>query len=884
MKYSALLLMLQVFTANLFAQKPIVDTSVWNKWEHVGGASISPDGQFVFYTLPHGPGNYRAVFQSMNSSWKRDLQGSLIGFTSDSKWAVIAATDDSLIMLRLGRNEKDYIGQASAAEFIHNWNEEWLAYWQGEGMNRKVTLRRLYGSNEQSEPFVKTYLSNGKGILLLTETDTAENGVKNLIVKWWNLRTKQKKTILVGVKVDNCVFDNEGSQVAFIAEDKSGYAVWYYKEGMEMAEKWIDNSNINFEDLIIHNNRPQFNKDGTMLFFQMVEKPLKKAPPDAVKVDIWSYKDILLQEEQLRFGMRPMVFDGVVKVKGKNIIRLQEENEQLSAGYNFRDCNDYVIVSRGAGTDFRWQTSARPSVFLESVRDGEKTLLKKGISYPLNWNQSFDYTLSPGEKYVIYYDPCESNYFSYEISTKENRNITKGAGVSWKDGRLENKWTDSMTPPAGIAGWVLDEQTLLIYDNFDVWKIDPSGIKKPVNVTNGYGRAHHIRLRLAEDVEGFRKLPLHESLVLSAFDTANKYSGFYRTTLEGIHDPVLLNIGPYIYHEPIKAKNADAWVVLRESATEAPNLFYTKNLASFSALTDIQPQKSYNWLTAELVTWPLPDGSLSQGILYKPENFNAANKYPMLIHYYETFSQDLYKFKEPEETRDFINIPYFVSRGYLVFLPDIHYHTGAVGKSVLDAVVSGARYLSKNDWVDSSRIGIQGHSFGGWETNYLVTHSHFFAAAAEGAGSCNLISSYGGISFGASRQYIHEMGQGRERASLWENPNSYIDDSPIFNADKVTTPLLIMHNKGDEAVPWTQGVEFFMALRRLGRRVWMLQYDKGEHFVTYNDALDYTIRMTQFFDHYLKGAPAPLWMTEGIPARKKGLDNGYVLDKSNKEP
>jgi len=182
-------------------------------------------------------------------------------------------------------------------------------------------------------------------------------------------------------------------------------------------------------------------------------------------------------------------------------------------------------------------------------------------------------------------------------------------------------------------------------------------------------------------------------------------------------------------------------------------------------------------------------------------------------------------------------------------------------------------------------MGLQGHSFGGYETNYLITHSCLFAAACETAGVSDLISEYGSDARGTYPMYHAELSQGRIGATPWQRADLYINNSPIFNADKVTTPLLMMHNKGDDVVPFSQGMEFFMALRRLGKRVWLLQYDGSGHVINGNkSALDFTIRVTQFFAHYLKDDPAPTWMTKGIPAALKGIDTGLEPDTEIKKP
>jgi dienelactone hydrolase len=450
-----------------------------------------------------------------------------------------------------------------------------------------------------------------------------------------------------------------------------------------------------------------------------------------------------------------------------------------------------------------------------------------------------------------------------------------------------------------MAGWLTDESGILVYDNYDIWKLDPAGKKKPINITNGYGRRNNIKFRIPDRRTAMRGLSDKATILLSAFNTINKHNGFYQKNLQEDDNPKLLTMGPYIFchigavppggsfdaagMEPVKAHQTNVWLVMRQSPTEGRNLFVTKDFKSYTALTKHQLHKDYNWLTTELVTWKQFDSTTCQGVLYKPENFDPQKKYPIIFYYYEQLSFLLFSYPRPDFSIGPIDIPWYVSHGYLVFTPDIHYKAGLPGPSAYNSVVSAAAHLARMPFVDGLKMGITGHSFGGYETNYLITHTNIFAAAAEGAGTSNLISGYGTLRGSHGKEYESgeknfEIGQYRMGVTLWQRPDLYISNSPIFKADKVTTPLLIMHNRGDRQVNWNQGIELFTGLRRLQKKVWMLEYDDGGHSVAGDDAKDYTIRMMQFFDHYLKGAPAPKWMTQGIPARLKGIETGLALD------
>jgi dipeptidyl aminopeptidase/acylaminoacyl peptidase len=311
----------------------------------------------------------------------------------------------------------------------------------------------------------------------------------------------------------------------------------------------------------------------------------------------------------------------------------------------------------------------------------------------------------------------------------------------------------------------------------------------------------------------------------------------------------------------------------------------TPALTDLHQISDTNPQqKEYLWGTVELVTWKAADGKPIEGLLYKPENFDPGKKYPMLVYYYERNSDLLHQYTPPAPSASSINRTYCVSNGYLVFIPDIRYRIGHPGRSAMDCIIPGVKALIKSGFVDSSRIGIQGQSWGGYQTAFLITQTSMFRCAFAGAAVSNMTSAYGGIRWesGRVREMLYEKSQSRIGATLWERPDLYIENSPLFHADRVTTPLLLMHNDNDGAVPWYQGIEFFTALRRLNKPVWMLVYNNEEHnLVQTKNRKDLSTRMMQFFDHFLKGAPMPVWMSRGLPAINKGKVLGYELDPVN---
>jgi len=299
-------------------------------------------------------------------------------------------------------------------------------------------------------------------------------------------------------------------------------------------------------------------------------------------------------------------------------------------------------------------------------------------------------------------------------------------------------------------------------------------------------------------------------------------------------------------------------------------------------ISNANPQMSkYLWGTVDIVNWKDSAGIDYKGLLYKPENFDQSQKYPMIVYFYEKYTDRYYAHYSPNPSRSTVNFPLYNSNGYLIFVPDITYINGYPGKSAYNAIMSGTNAMLEKGFVDKYRLGLQGQSWGGYQTAYMVTQTNLFTAAMAGAPVSNMTSAYGGIRWesGMVRQFQYEQGQSRIGGTLWEKLDLYIENSPLFFTNKVETPLLIMANDNDGAVPWQQGIEYFSALRRLNKPVWMLTYNGDEHNLTkWPNRVDLSIRMLQFFNHYLQNKPMPVWMKEGIKATEKGIKTGYELN------
>jgi dipeptidyl aminopeptidase/acylaminoacyl peptidase len=626
---------------------------------------------------------------------------------------------------------------------------------------------------------------------------------------------------------------------------------------------------------------PEFSKSGKRLFFGV--KPIE-APKDTslveidlVKLDVWHYNDDYLQTVQLNRLQRDQQqsYLAVCDLNNNSIVHLASPDVPVVYQTNEGDGDTFVgITDMGKRIESQWTNTTKKDIYAINVKDGTSRVVKKDLLGIIT--QSY---ISSTGKYIMWYDSKAKNYFTYDGDSVKN--ITAKIKAP-----LYNEEHDSPDDPApyGVMGWGENDSAVYIYDRYDIWRVDPTINKKPEDIIEWDGRSEKISNRYVKtDLEEKSLIPGKE-LLLRSFNQQTKKAGFSILVL-GTHDLKLagpsINQQSYSYGTPLKAKDSLCYIYTKENYNESPNIYFNDGLKMEKKLSDINSQQiNYNWGTAELYKWKTFKGKISEGILYKPGDFDPGKKYPLILYFYEQLSDGLYAYHPPSPTPSRLNISFFVSRGYLVFAPDIAYAIGHPAQSAYDYVVSAAKDLTKYKWVDEDNIGIQGQSWGGIQVAQLITMTNMFKAAWAGAPVANMTSAYGGIRWetGLNRQFQYEKTQSRIGATLWEKPNLYIENSPLFQLPKVKTPLVIMANDADGAVPWYQGIELFTAMRRLGKKVWMLNYNGEAHnLLQRKNRKDLQIRQQQYFDWLLKGEKPGKWITDGVPAVKKGKDWGLEL-------
>jgi dipeptidyl aminopeptidase/acylaminoacyl peptidase len=733
------------------------------------------------------------------------------------------------------------------------------------------------------------------GVVQVT-TDTAK--INEYTVSVFRTGNEQTTEIFKGKgTLKNLTIEDEGRHLAFLyTGDTSKVKVYdLYLSNGQAAQEIVGMATSGMPEgwSVSENGTLGFSDSGDRLFFGTAPKP-EEEPEDTLlddekyQLDIWSWHDPLLQPQQkVQLQQeKNRSYEAVYHVNRNTMVQLATKD--IPDIRTFLD-GDGDIAIGVSDLKYRkltsWDASRYADYYMVDINTGDRErILEKAPS---------SVEFSPSGKRMLYWCIKSKSWKSRETAGGEVVDLTAGLDVRFYNERHD---TPSEPRPYGVIDrWIEGEQYVLIYDHFDIWKFDVTGSEEPVMITNGYGRKNNIFLKYTDLESGGRfrgygpssgekeYLETREEIYLTAFNEKNKNSGLYTVKVNSTDDPEKIFMEPYLFRSVRKAEDEDVVIFQRENFEEYPDLYVTDvDFEEPVRISVTNPQqKDYIWGTTELVEWTSFDGQKLQGILYKPDNFDPTKKYPMVVYFYELSSDGLHRHYTPAPSASTINRIYAVSNGYLVFVPDIPYVIGYPGESCYNAVISGTyAMLERNDYIDQDRLGLDGQSWGGYQIAYLITQTDLFACAFSGAPVSNMTSAYGGIRWGSgmSRMFQYEQTQSRIGGTLWGKPIHYIENSPIFFVPKIHTPVLIMHNDDDGAVPWYQGIEFFVALRRLQKPAWMLTYNDEAHNLRKRaNRKDLSIRKMQFFDHYLKGALPPEWMAKGIPAVEKGENDGYRL-------
>ncbi|MGQ0649877.1 MAG: prolyl oligopeptidase family serine peptidase [Gemmatimonadaceae bacterium] len=929
---SRALVALVVLPAGLAAQgKKVLTQDTYDSWRQIQGAALSADGKWAIYTMTPAVGDGEIVIRATSGTTEyrspRGWTGRPVNtvtvdspfvavpgqISADSRYAVFLAYAPMADYDRARAERRPAAQQPRASLGVMTLSDgrvttvprvrsfrlaressAYLAYLLepdpprdssavralGDSLQRNVR-RRDYGStlvirnlddgSEERIGDVSAYtLDDSARYLAYTVTSRTPQSDGAYLR---TLATKQTATLLAGQgDYKSLVFDRTASQVAFVSNRddftsaKPRYALYHAVVKAPNATLVAGPGSVDGLSPS-DRGRTDFTRDGSAILFSVAPVVADTIPADSLAdkavFDLWHWQDKRLQPQQ-RLDVardRDRSWTAIHLLKTKRTARLA--NDTMPQATVSDDARVALITSNVPyAVEAMWGEGGS-DVYVNDLATGKLSKVASRLE--------FNAGLSPGGRYVTWFE--KGQWHAHNVATGQTRALTATlTGVRFDD---ETHDSPSTAGPYGIAGWTKDDRSLLVYDRWDVWELDPLGTRPARVLTDSAGRRTMTVMRVVDLDPDDRFIDPAKPVILRGFNDETKASGFYRDWLDRSGQPERLVWGDRNYGVPTKARKAEQYLFTQQTVVEFPNLWTGSSLASAAQITNANPQqKDFKWPSVELVKWVNSDGKLLKGLLYKPEEFDASKQYPMIVYYYEILSDGMHNYSAPAG-RNTVNPTVYTSLGYLVFFPDIVYEVGWPGPSAVKAIVPGVQSLIARGFVNPKGIGIAGQSWGGYQSAYLITQSSMFAAAVPNAPVANMTSAYGGIRWesGIARPFQYEKTQSRIGGSLWEYPVRYIENSPLFHLDRVTTPVLFMHNDADGAVPWYQGIELFIGLRRLGKEVYMVTYNGDGHNPRKRaNQKDIDMRMQQFFATKLKGERAPEWMVRGIPYVEKGRD------------
>ena len=864
-------------------------------WQRITDREISDNGKWVACKMEPWEGDATVyLYAAQGQETATFSPADKFAFSASSGYLVVTQTPgkstvDSLKILKTKEDKMpmntlviySVAGKKETIDSLKTFKladeADWIAYQRGR-KDSTLYVRSLDGSKTFQFPTVTDFqFAKKSGMLYYTSAAEGEAGIFTL-----NPEKGSPALIKEGKGVfKQTTFDEKGERLAFLycADKDSSYkalSLWL-SEHNAPAKEIATRGNKAFpaEWVINENGMLQFSKSASRLFFGTSPEPRQKDTTQLAEnrpnVQVWSWDEPVQYTVQNYNKEKDLKksYQAVYNLGNGSIFQLaNEELPNIQLGNEGDAALALLSTSRPYSLSSMWEARTRSDYYTVSLDNGERKQIAKA-----------DYgrfRLSPQGKYAYWYGETDSCWYTIALAEgKLYRLTTPESFPAWDE---ENDVPDY--PYAhGAAGWTANDQSLLIYDRYDIWKFDPTAATSPINLTVN-GRKEKLSYRLEQLDKEARFIDLGKPQLLKGFNETTKGYGFYNARLSAPAAPKTLLAGNYMLRSINKAKNTDDVIYTMETFQQYPDIHYS-TLAfkkSVQLTHGDKQQEGFIWGTAELVSWISLDGRPLEGVIYKPANFDPNKKYPMMVNFYERNSETLYNYRMPEPHRSTIDYHLYNSNEYVIFNPDIRYVDGYPGESCYNCLMPGITMMIAKGYIDEKGIGAQGHSWGGYQVAYLATRTNLFSAIESGAPVVNMFSAYGGIRWGSgmARSFQYEHTQSRLGATPWSSPLRYLENSPLFTMDKVQTPILIMHNDADGHVPWYQGIEYFVAMKRLGKPCWLLNYTGEPHWPMHMaNRIDFQRRMFQFFNHYLKNQKMPKWMSEGVPAVEQPFELGY---------
>lgn len=923
MKYKHFFItVLLLFTSYSFSQevkeKKIIDHTVYNDWKTIKNAQTSSDGNWMSYELnPHrGDGKLFII----HNQTKKELQiprGKEAKFSDNEKVLVytIHPGYDTLRKLELKKVKKDKwvkdtlcvlwldesfskIEIPEMKKFALAKNGKYLAYTlykestednkkgKKSKKNKKTDVADTLGNrlyvldlelNQLLDVKLKNVISfefNEEGTQLYFMTQHQEKKKSFYKMHLFNLNEDCPRPFDDAfTRIGPVSFNKQGDVLAFMAskdtvKDMELYSLYLWNKNELEPLVMIDStrSDIPKELTISVKSKMNFSPDGTKLFLGLKSLPVKKEKDtllesEKAKLDVWHYQDKRLQPQQLKEQKRDedRTLLSVFFLADRKLVVLEEDT--LHVSLLERGNSDFALATSNErySANYNWEYPWKKDYYSIDIQTGERKLVAEAMAYGSE--------VSADGKFFLFFKG--NQYYVREIESGTDVCITcELENINWQE---DINGMPFEANPMRSPGKLSAEEVLLVSE-FDIWTYN-YGTKSISSLTNRLGEKNNLKFKLIRLERDSMYVDLNQ-VVLVATDQKNFDEEVYVFNERRELIPVYKT--NHMLTGFAKAENSDVLLFRQMNTRDYPDLYVTdRTFQSIEKVSNANPQQAdYIWPTVEQIEWTSYNGEELGGLLYKPDNFDSTKSYPLLVYYYETYTEMKNRHYIPQPTASIIYATEYTSAGYVVFIPDIRYRPGQPGKDAYNSIMSGTdKVLELYPNIDSLRMGLQGQSWGGYQTAQLITMTNRYAAAMAGAPVSNMFSAYGGIRWasGLNRMFQYEHTQSRIGKTIWEAPELYVENSPIFHVPNIETPLLIMHNDNDGAVPWYQGIELFVAMKRLNKPVWMLNYNGDGHNLMKNvNRMDLSIRMRQFFDHFLLGKEAPKWLLEGVASIDKG--------------
>ena len=870
------------------AQSKTVSLAESGKWESLGQSALSSDGKWIAYAISRGSGENELRYRKLSEDSTRVVKmADQATFSRDGNWLAYRITVTETERTRLTRQNQPVrdklglvdlrTGKATTIDdvqsFSFNYTGSHLTYRKYAPTGRRsrgadVVLRLLATGTEMLFGNVSEFAWQDRGSLLALAIDgetTAGNGVQLYDALTSTLRVlDSEQTRYSGLtwrrKSDDLVVLRARADTAF-SDTAQTVLAW---RGLATPKPQSFTMAGDANRRVVTYRRPRWSDDGSVLFVGLKArepKLLAKAAGDSterVEIEVWHYRDVRPQYAQKLNAARERERNALTAWTLASGKLQQLSDDQTDA--TLIEGQRTAILADDQQYEFDGMFGRSWfDLYRIDVATGARTAIASKVPYGMG-------SASPSGRYIAYVK--DAQWWVQDLSSSAAPTNVSGQIT----GRILDEDDDHPVHhrrALGIAGWTPNDRSLLIYDKYDIWEVavDGSRAKRLTNGSEEKITYRYVRLDPEQTT-----IDLSQSQYLTMTHEQTKQSGIARLTAKGVEKLLFENAAIAGLR---KAEQADVFVYTRQSYQDSPDLFVGgPMLADAKQVSQTNPfQADYAWGKSELIEFSNGRGEPTQAILYYPANYQPGRQYPMVVYIYERLTNGLHQYTAPSDRQQY-NTTNFVQNGYFVLRPDITYVPREPGKSTIDAVVPAINKTVQMGLVDAKRVGVFGHSWGGYGTAFLATHTNgVFAAAIAGAALTDLVSFYGYSSdnSGMPEHGHFEVGQERMQVSLWEDPQAYIRNSPIFTVDKMSTPLLIEHGDKDGNVDFGQGVELYNAARRNGKNVVMIVYNGENHGLARKpNQQDYVRKQLEWFGHYLKGDPAPKWITDGVPYIERG--------------